>query len=233
VILLHEIPGITPEFLRFTTWVAEAGFRVHLPDLFGEVGRPVSHGYVLRSFARICLSREFSVLACGHSGVLADWLRALTAHVHESESSKRVGVVGMCLTGHFALALMTEPHVDAPVLSNPSLPLTLGAERRAAVHLSEREWSCVEQRCRAGAQVLGLRFRDDNFCPAERFATLRSRLGDAFMAIELDPRCGNPNSPTPHPHGVLTTDLIDADDEPTKRAALQVIAFLREHLNRP
>ena len=46
-----------------------------------------------------------------------------------------VGAVGMCFTGSFALAMMTEPAVVAPVLSQPSLPLPAGpgsAKRRGA-----------------------------------------------------------------------------------------------------
>nr|BFE50970.1 hypothetical protein GCM10017745_43970 [Saccharothrix mutabilis subsp. capreolus] len=34
-----------------------------------------------------------------------------------------VGAIGMCFTGNFALTMMLEPAVLAPVLAQPSLPL--------------------------------------------------------------------------------------------------------------
>jgi len=233
VILLHELPGITPEFVRFSDWLVEAGFRTYMPDLFGQAGRPATTGYVVRSFLGICLSREFSALAAGSSGVLTGWLRALARHVQQECGNSRVGAVGMCLTGHFALALMMEPCVGAAVLSQPSLPLPLGARRRAALHAPESALRCAEERCRAGMKVIGLRFRTDRLCPADRFETLRRRLGDAFIALELDPADANPASPNPMPHGVLTTDLVDRGGEPTKDAALRVIGFLQAQLPDP
>ena len=230
VIIMHELPGITPELLRFAGWVVGAGFQVFLPHLFGEVGRPVSNGYVAASAVKICVSREFALLATDRPGEIAGWLRALAAHVHTASGSAQVGVVGMCLTGHFALALMTEPCVEASVLAQPSLPLPITARHKAATHVTARELDCAVERCRAGAKVMGLRFTGDRLCPAERFATLRRHLGEGFIAIEIDSIHANPASPVPQPHGVLTTDLVDAEDAPTKRAAMDVIAFLQERL---
>ena len=63
VIVIHEVPGITPEVVRFARWVVDAGFRVAMPSLFGVPGKPKSTGYILASFARACISREFRCLA--------------------------------------------------------------------------------------------------------------------------------------------------------------------------
>src|SRR3546814_12902925 len=38
VIVIHEIPGITPNVTRFADWVVDAGFRVYMPLLVGEAG---------------------------------------------------------------------------------------------------------------------------------------------------------------------------------------------------
>jgi hypothetical protein len=51
----------------------------------------------------------------------------------------------MCFTGGFALAMMTEPAVVAPVLSQPSLPLAFdpGKARRApTIDSSPEEIAC-------------------------------------------------------------------------------------------
>jgi dienelactone hydrolase len=230
VIVLHEIPGITPQVLRFADWLVDAGFRIVLPELVGTAGRQPSIGYVARSIATICISREFAVLAADRSSPVTDWLRALVRHVHRGADGTGVGAVGMCFSGNFVLAMMLEPGLVAPVLAQPSLPFPLGARRKRALHLAPSEWRCVKARCAAGAKVLALRFKGDIACPGERFETLRAGLGAAFEGIEIDDRHANPRSRNPLPHAVLTADLIDRDGEPTKEAAKRVIAFLRERL---
>lgn len=233
VIVIHELPGITPNVVRFADWVVDAGFRVYMPLLVGEAGRPVSTGYVLKSLARICISREFHVLASHRSSPVTEWLRALARHAHEEAGGKGVGAIGMCFSGNFALSMMMEPALMAPVLSQPSLPFPFGAERKAALHVSPVELQCLKERCAKGDKVLGLRFKGDVTSPAERFETLRRELGDAFEGIEIDDKFANPQSPEPRPHSVLTEDLIDRDGEPTKEAAKRVIAFFVERLRAP
>lgn len=230
VIVIHEIPGITPNVVRFADWVADAGFRVYMPSLIGEPGRAPSPVYILKSMARLCISREFHVLASHRSSPVTDWLRALARHAHEQAGGKGVGAVGMCFSGNFALSMMMEPCLMAPVLSQPSMPLPLGAARKAALHVSPRELQCVKDRCAKGEKVLGLRFTGDPMSPPERFATLRRELGSGFEGIEIGDEFANPDSPTPKPHCVLTEDLIDKEGEPTKEAANRVIAFFVERL---
>ena len=38
VIVMHEIPGISPQVARFARWIADAGFTVYMPSLFGRDG---------------------------------------------------------------------------------------------------------------------------------------------------------------------------------------------------
>jgi dienelactone hydrolase len=233
VIVMHEIPGITPQVIRFADWVVDAGFRVYMPELVGVAGKPPSRRYMLESTARVCISREFAVLAAHRSSPVTDWLRALVRHAHAETGGLGVGAIGMCLTGNFALAMMLEPSLMAPVLSQPSLPGGLGAGRRAALHVSPEEMQCVRERCARGDKVLGLRFMHDPMSPKERFDTLRRELGSAFEAIEIDERHANPDAVLPVPHSVVTNHLIDRDGEPTKEAALRVIEFFRERLKEP
>lgn len=231
VVVIHEIPGITPEVARFARRVADAGFHVALPHLFGTPGRPLSAGYAVAQMARACVSREFAVLAAHRSSPITDWLRALARQVHAECGGPGVGAIGMCLTGNFALALMMEPGLLAPVLSQPSLPFPLGAERRAALHVSPEELATVKRRVQEeGARVLGLRFTADPMCRAERFATLRRELGEGFEAIEVDSGRGNPHGIPRTAHSVVTKDLVDEAGHPTRQALERVLGFFGERL---
>ena len=131
VIIIHEVPGLHPLVIRFADRVIEAGMTAFLPSLFGEPGRPVTTGYMLGTMLKtICIQREFNVWSAGKSSPIVEWLRALARKAHADCGGKGVGAVGMCFTGGFALAMMTEPAVVAPVLSQPSMPARLGPDAR-------------------------------------------------------------------------------------------------------
>jgi dienelactone hydrolase len=233
VVVMHEIPGITPEVARFCRTVADAGFHVYLPHLFGTPGKPLSVPYMLGQMARACVSREFAVLAKHASSPITDWLRALCRHAHAECGGPGVGAIGMCITGNFALALMVDETIMAPVLSQPSLPFGLTPSHRAALHLSDADLREVQRRAAAGCPVLGMRFTADPLCPGERFATLRRELGGAFEGIEIDSSSGNPHGIKRSAHSVVTTDLIDAEGHPTRAALDRVLGFFRERLSPP
>jgi len=230
VVVMHEIPGITPQVAEFARRVAEAGFTVYLPHLFGVPGKPISNGYLLGQMARACISREFSVLAKREASPITDWLRALCRAAHHACGGPGVGAVGMCLTGNFAIALMVDDSVMAPVLSQPSLPFGISAAHRAALHVSDEALAVAKQRAAAGCGVLGLRFTGDPMCPAERFATLRREFGANFEGIEIDSSPGNPHGIKRMAHSVLTTDLVDTEGHPTRAALERVLGFFRQRL---
>lgn len=229
VVIMHEIPGITPSLLRFAEWVTDAGFTAVVPHLFGEPGRPNSNGYIAKSIAQVCISREFSVLASNKSSPVTDWLRALCRSVYAELGGKGVGAIGMCVTGNFALSLMMEPCMMAPVLSQPFLPFPIGKTRCAALHVSPAELQNVKRRVAQGDKVLGLRFTGDFTSPGARFETLRRELGDGFEGIEIDSKYGNPEG-NPLAHSVVTTDLVDEAGHPTRVALDRVIGFFSERL---
>ena len=230
VVVMHEIPGITPEVERFARRVAAEGFRVFLPHLFGTPGKSLSTPYMLGQMARACISREFSVLAKGESSPITDWLRALCRHAHAECGGPGVGAIGMCLTGNFALSLMVDDAVMAPVLSQPSLPFPVSRAHREALHLSEGDLEIVKKRSRQGAGVLGLRFSNDPLCPPERFDTLRRELGENFEAIEIDSSRANPHGIKRMAHSVVTEELIDEEGHPTRAALDRVLSLFRERL---
>jgi len=233
VIVMHEAPGITPPVAAFGTRVADEGFSVYMPHLFGTPGKPLSPGYALGQLARACIGHEFSVLAARASSPITDWLRALCRHAHAEQGGKGVGAIGMCLTGNFALALMVDPVVMAPVLSQPSLPFPVGRERRAGLHLSDEDLSAVKQRVAGGCPVLGMRFTGDVLVPRERFERLRQELGAGFEAIEIDSSRGNPHGIKLTAHSVVTNDLVDEAGHPTRAALERVLGFFRERLRDP
>src|SRR5258708_6459271 len=82
VVVIHEIPGITPQVAAFGRRVAERGMTAVLPVLFGTPGKPESPSYVASQIARICISREFACLAKRRSSPVTVWLRALCRDIH-------------------------------------------------------------------------------------------------------------------------------------------------------
>jgi dienelactone hydrolase len=178
----------------------------------------------------VCISREFTLFVTGRASPITRWLRALARHEHARAGGPGVGMIGMCVSGGFALAAATDPVVLAPVLSQPSLPA--GSKRAAAsIDCSSEDLAVVAGRCtREGLRVLGLRFEGDPHVPAARFAFLKEKLGDGFVAVELPQSAGHPLGPLPERHSVLTGDLIDAPGEPTRAALDQVLELFRRKL---
>src|SRR6202789_165022 len=207
VIVMSEIPGITPQVAGFAQRVVEAGHTVFMPLLFGEPMRPPERGYALRVIAKSCISKEFRVLAANESSPIVDWLRALARHAHAECGGPGVGAIGMCFTGNFALAMMLNAPVLAPVLSQPSLPFAITKSRRGALHASPEELRAAHEKIdHEGARILALRFIQDPMCPGERFARLRAERSEAFEAIEIDAKYANPRGPKPA-HSMLTNHL--------------------------
>ena len=232
VIVIHEIPGLHPLVVGFGRRVIAAGMTVYLPSLFGEPGRELSAGYTVGAIARACVSREFATWATRKTSPIVTWLRALARDAHAACGGPGVGAIGMCLTGGFALAMMVDNTVVAPVLSQPSMPFPVSRAHRCDLGISDADLAQVRARCAAGTPVMGLRFTGDWTSPAERFERLRQELGDRFIGIEIDSRPGNPHGIPRGAHAVVTGDLVDAPGHPTRIALDRVIGFFRERLVR-
>ena len=229
VVIIHEIPGLHPGVVDFARRVIAAGFTAYLPSLFGTPGRPVSTGYVLGTIAKACVAKEFTVLATNRTSPVIDWLRALAAQAHGECGGPGVGAVGMCFTGGFALGMAVDERMLAPVLSQPSLPFPLGADRAAAVGVSDADLSRFKERT-DGTCLLGLRFTEDRAVPSARFATLKRELGDRFIAVEIDSSPNNPHGIPRGAHSVLTEHFVDEPGHPTRDALDRVLTLFRDRL---
>jgi dienelactone hydrolase len=230
VIVMHEVPGLHPGVVAFARRVIDVGFSAYLPSLFGEDGREVSGWYTTGAGLRACVSREFAIFATGRTSPIIAWLRALAAKAHEECGGPGVGAVGMCFTGGFALGMMVDERMLAPVLSQPSLPFAITSRQKAALGIGPEDLARVKERAAQGACLLGLRFTGDGFVPAERFEALRRELGDAFVAVEIDSSPGNPYGIPRDAHSVLTVHFVDEPGHPTRDALDQVLALFRTRL---
>jgi dienelactone hydrolase len=229
VLICHEIPCITPPVADFARHVAAQGFRVSVPSLVGTPGKPQTKGELAKSVLKVCISREFSLFASGESAPVVDWLRAFGKSEHARCGGPGIGVVGMCFSGGFALALATDEHVLAPVMSQPAIPAKL--PKRAftprSIDVSDADLRTIRDRLDAdpGLCVAAYRFSHDPTVPAERFEFLQERLGDRFVGVTFDSSPGNPNGYPTHAHSVLSQHLVVS-------AQAEVVALFQRQLLR-
>jgi len=233
VIVMTEMPGISPHVARFSRWVRDAGFTVYMPSLFGRDGAVASVEDGSATFQRACMSAEFRALAANESSPVTVWLRSLARLAHEQCGGPGVGAIGMCFTGNFALSMMLEPSMLAPVLSQPALPL----DDPAGIEMAPQELAAVRARLeRDDLTVLAYRFKGDRFCRAERFAAYSEALGGRFIARVLPDSAANPDTApffekvVASPHSVVTAHLIDEAGQPTIAARDEILAFFAERL---
>jgi dienelactone hydrolase len=225
IIICHELPAITPEVAEFARYVVSKGFRVSLPVFVGKPGIAQTKSSLLPAVAKVCISREFNFFSAGKSSPIVDWLRAFGRQEHARCGGPGIGVVGMCFSGGFALGMAVDPHVLAPVVSQPGLPGLLPGSKPGSIDVSEAELAAVRARLDADQDlcVLGFRFSGDKLVPAERFAHLQARLGNQFVGVTFDSGPGNPDGYPANAHSVLSQHLVPA-------ARDQVIALFERQL---
>lgn len=233
VIVMTEMPGISPQVARFARWVRDAGFMVWMPSLFGRDGAVPQVEEGIAVYRRACVSAEFKAFAANESSPVTRWLMALARHAHAECGGPGVGAIGMCFTGNFALTMMLEPAVLAAVLSQPSLPMN----DPAGLHIAPEELSAVGERLqREDLTVMAYRFEGDKHCRAERFAGYQRALGPRFVARVLPDAAAHPSPPpffanvVASPHSVVTAHLVDEAGQPTVAARDEILAYFGERL---
>lgn len=214
VVLIHELPGMSVECVELATKLADEGFTIYMPLLFGE---PLNY-YGTQPLLWGCVWKEFDFLGRRESRPVTDFLRAL-ARKAAVETKGKVGAIGMCFTGAFALTMLLDDEVIAPVLSQPSPP-TISA---GGLGLRGGELANAKKRVAAEKMpVLAFRFEGDFLCKSARFETLRGELGDAFKPVVL---------PGPG-HSVLTYHFGKLPEADKKRVWGELTGFLSARLKK-
>jgi dienelactone hydrolase len=233
VIVMTEMPGISPHVARFSRWVRDAGFTVYMPSLYGRDGAVPGVEEGTAVFQRACMSAEFRAFAANESSPVTQWLRSLARLAHEQCGGPGVGAIGMCFAGNFALTMMLEPAMLAPVLAEPTLPL----DDAAGIEMSPAELAAVRERLeREDLTVMAYRFKGDRFCKAQRFAAYSEALGDRFIGRVLPDSAANPDTApffkdvVASPHSVVTAHLIDEAGQPTIAARDEILSFFAHRL---
>jgi len=233
VIVMTEMPGISPQVARFSRWVRDAGFTVYMPSLFGRDGAVPGVDEGIATFRRACVSAEFRAFAANESSPVTQWLRALARLAHEECGGPGVGAIGMCFTGNFALSMMLEPAMLAPVVCQPALPM----DDPAGMAMAPAELAYVRERLeREDLTVMAYRFEGDKHCKAQRFAAFSEALGQRFVARVLPDSAANPTTPpffdkvVASPHSVVTAHLIDEAGQPTIAARDEILSFFAHRL---
>ena len=234
VIVMPETPGISPHLARFARWVRDAGFTAWMPSLFGRDGEWPDVEEAVATFRRTCVAAEFRAFAGGQPRPIALWLRGLARLAHAECGGPGVGAIGMCFTGNFALSMLLEPAVLAPVLCQPSMPL----EDAGALESTADELAMVRARLeRDDLSVRAYRFAGDRFCTGQRFAAYAAALGERFEGRVLPDASANTSDLPPFfehvikgAHSVVTVHLVDEAGSPTLAARDEILEFFARRL---
>jgi dienelactone hydrolase len=217
VVIIQELPGIGQETLALSDLFVASGYRVVMPHLFGPLGEVSIVGNLLRIF---CMRREFTVFRKGDSSPIVDWLAALCREVKGQYGVAGVAVIGMCLTGNFAISLMADESVLAAYASQPSLPIRSQEE----LHLSPEEATKVKTRLEALGPMHCGRFEGDKTCTGAKFDMLDKTFnGDGKERIIFHTLPGEG-------HSVVTLDFVDEQDHPTRKLLDTVMHYFDEKL---
>jgi dienelactone hydrolase len=217
IILIQELPGIGVETLRLADEFVDAGFRVVIPHLFGPIGKVSMVGNLVRVF---CMRKEFHLFQANRSSPIVDWLKALCRDVQSNCSAPGVGVIGMCLTGNFAISLMADDSVLAAVASQPAMPIA----KQGELHMSDDDIDAVKRGIDAKAPMQAFRFEGDPMCTAAKFSSIDAAFNqDGKSRVELHTLPGKQ-------HSVLTLDFVDEAGHPTRDALDNILAYFRDQL---
>ena len=217
VVLLQELPGIGQETLHLADELVNAGFEVVMPHLFGPIGKTSIAGNLARV---MCLRKEFHLLSRDRSSPITDWIRQLCRHIRDESGTDGVGIIGMCLTGNFAIQLIGDESVLAAVASQPAMPFF----KQGSLHMSPADIEQSRQALDSKGPMRLLRFDNDPLCTAAKSACLHKAFNDdgAHRVREITlPGKG---------HSVLTLDFVDEAGHPTREALNNVIDYFTHQL---
>lgn len=216
IIILQELPGIDKDTIKFADKMVASGFRVVMPHLFGPLGKFAIVGNLVRLF---CIRREFNIFARNQTSPIVDWLKALCRDAQQRYDVKGVGVIGMCLTGNFAISLMADDSVLASVASQPSMPVF----SQSSLHMSDQDISKISDRLDEHGPMLAYRFAGDKLCTAAKFDAINGAFNRDKERIKLTTVPGNK-------HAMLTAHFINEEGSSTQKALGEIVAYFSKKL---
>lgn len=217
ILLLHDLGGLDKPLLRLGDWLLSAGFEVILPHLFGSLNRP---GHISNAIRAACMRREINLFTARRCSPVALWLRYLIAQTATETADDGIGVIGMGLTGNFALWLAAEQSVLASVAVQPRLPL----HRQRALHLHADDIRRIRHRIAADNPILAFRYANDNRCTAAKFAALDKQFNDdGITRVQLEVLPGQGRY-------ALTDPFSQAQQAVQNQCPEQVLAYLKRRL---
>lgn len=213
VVLLHELPGLTPADLALAQDLAAHGFHVYVPILFGE---PAQDNW-LSGYLDSCATSDFECSKLSVSSPVLERIEVVVEYAGRA-GRKPVGVIGMCLTGIFPLALLRNRSVRAAVLCQPALPFSLPKMVPIGPQLTKLGLGQNDliSAARSDVPFLALRYAADRRCPVERMNTIEAIFQDRVAVICLE-------TDNPRRHSTLAGDC-------DPRAFADTVRYLRVRL---
>ncbi|MGW4873612.1 dienelactone hydrolase family protein [Streptomyces chartreusis] len=101
VVVVHEALGVNDVMHRQADRLASAGYLVLMPDLFTDGG------------AVRCLVPTFRAALSGHGRAFRDIEAARTRLAQDPDCTGRIGIIGFCMGGSFALLALSDGEFDA------------------------------------------------------------------------------------------------------------------------
>ncbi len=217
VVIIQELPGIGQETLSLADKFHAEGYTVVLPHLFGPIGTTSVIGNTLRV---LCMKNAFKIFAKNQSSPIVDYLSQLCSHIKEENKVKGVAVIGMCLTGSFAISLMANDDVLAGFASQPSLPVFAQGD----LHISREEVTEIKKGIDKKAPMHCGRFGKDMLCQGKQFKALDKTFNeDTHQRIIFHELPGKG-------HSILTLDFVDEEGHPTEKAFQEVLGYFDSQL---
>jgi len=237
VLVLHEMPALTPDVLKMAIRLSNQGYSVHVPLLWGTSDEnAASRTLFLRRALELRASPRWRAAAAEVDRPIVDQLASLCEVILAGNAKKRMGVIGNCLTGILPFALAARvPEVVAPVASQPTLPLTFSQKANDKTGLSKAETQKLQGRIKDEPtfQLLAFRFEEDYASPAQRFITLGQEFGGRFRfldgTIPVELYHGRDRLPK-HVHSVLTNCFPKNEKFATFHAWEECLRFLETKL---
>lgn len=215
VVIMQEMPGIGKTAIAFCKRLVDHGFEVWAPHWFGPLGKVSA----LNLVRMLCMRREFQLFEKHKSSAVTEWMRALCKHVAQARGVERVGVVGMCLSGNFAMTLIADENVWAAVASQPSLP----ARDQGALHMSDAEIAASRAALDAKGPMRAYRFEGDKLCTNAKFEAIDHAFNDGKVRVITNVLPGDG-------HSVLTGHYDDTPGSPTAKAFAEIASYFTTQL---